>query len=114
MQKQLSADNFCKQFDGQSGSEVIKLFSCSTKLSMKFIMLIKVKISTIVGFLTFMSMINTTPESLKTGKDFIFKSFQVSEHLKFTLSWVKHEKSFITSGLGPKVWHYGSQLWLSP
>ena len=71
-------------------------FSCSTKLSMKFelltktkmlktffafklsdvvfIMLINDKLPTIVGILTFMGMIN------------------------FMLSWVEHEKIFITSG----------------
>ena len=47
------------------GPEVIKLFSCSTQLSMKFIMLINVKMPTIVGILTFISIINTTSESLK-------------------------------------------------
>ena len=39
---------------------VIKLFSCSTQLSTKFILLINVKMPTIVGILTFISMINTT------------------------------------------------------
>ena len=38
-----------------SGPEVIKLFSCSTQLSMKFFLLIKVKMPTTVGILTFMS-----------------------------------------------------------
>ena len=39
----------------QSGPEVKKLFSCSTQLSMKFFLLIYVKIPTVVGILTFMS-----------------------------------------------------------
>ena len=39
--------------------KVIKLFSCSTKLSTTFILLINVKMPTIVGILTFISMINT-------------------------------------------------------
>ena len=39
----------------QSGPEVIKLFSCSTQLSMKFSPLIYVKMPTIVGILTCMS-----------------------------------------------------------
>ena len=42
-----------------SGSEVIKLFSCSTQLSMKFFLLINVKMPTIVGILTFMSRKNS-------------------------------------------------------
>ena len=41
------------------GLEVIKHFSCSTQLSMKFIMLINVKMPTTVGILTFISRINT-------------------------------------------------------
>ena len=51
-------------------------FLCSTQLSMKFIMLITVKMSTIVGILTFMSMIITTSERLKAIKVFIFKRFR--------------------------------------
>ena len=37
------------------GPEVIKLFSCSIELSMKFFLLINVKMPTIVGILTIMS-----------------------------------------------------------
>ena len=40
--------------------KVIKLIPCSTQPSMKFIQLINVKMPTIVGILTFISMINTT------------------------------------------------------
>ena len=39
----------------RSGPEVIKLFSCSTQLSMKFSPLIDVKMPTIVGILKCMS-----------------------------------------------------------
>ena len=60
----------------EPGPEVLKLFSCSTQLSMKFIMLISVKMPTIVGILTFMSMINTTSEHVKARKVFIFKQFR--------------------------------------
>ena len=42
-----------------------KSFSRSTQLSTKFILLINVKMSTIVGILTLISMINTTFEGLK-------------------------------------------------
>ena len=65
------------------GLEVIKYFSCSTQLSMKFIMLIIVKMPTIVGILTLISMINTTSESLKARNVFIFQHFSFYEHLKF-------------------------------
>ena len=72
--------------------EVIKLFQCSTQLSTKFILLINVKMTTIVGILTFISMINTTSEILKARNFFICQYFSFYEQLKF------HEKSFITSG----------------
>ena len=39
----------------QPGLEDIKLFSCSTQLSMEFFLLINVKMPTIVGILTFMN-----------------------------------------------------------
>ena len=46
--------------DGSPGPEVIKTFSCSTQLSMNFILLINVKMPTIVvGILTFISRIKT-------------------------------------------------------
>ena len=44
-----SADNLCIQFGPWSGLQVIKLFSCSTQLSKKFIMIINVKMPTSVG-----------------------------------------------------------------
>ena len=65
------------------GPEVIKLFSFSTQLSMKFILLINVKMPTIVGILTFISMINTTSERLKARNFFICRYFSVYEQLKF-------------------------------
>ena len=43
----------------QPGLEVIKLFSCSTQLSMEFFLLINVKMPTTVGILTFMSVKNS-------------------------------------------------------
>ena len=45
-------------FGPSTGPEVIKLFSCSAQLRLKFILLINVKMPTIVGILTFMSRIN--------------------------------------------------------
>ena len=57
---------------------------------MKFIMLINVKMPTIVGILTFISMINTTSKSLKARNGFIFQHFIFYER-------VEHEKNFITS-----------------
>ena len=54
----------CGAFVIRPGPKVIKLFLCSTQLNTKFILLINVKIPTIVGILTFISMINTTSERL--------------------------------------------------
>ena len=50
------------------GLEVIKLFSCSTQLSVKFFQLINVKMPTIVGISTFISRINTPTKSLTARK----------------------------------------------
>ena len=65
------------------GPLIIKHFSCSTKLSMKFIALINVKIPTKVGILILINMINATSESLKAGKGFIFQHFNGYEQLIF-------------------------------
>ena len=57
----LPAGNLCRKQNLiiRPGPEVIKLFSCSTQLSMKFFLLIDVKMPTIVGILTFMSRKNS-------------------------------------------------------
>ena len=65
------------------GPEVIKLFSYSTQLRTKFILLINVKMPTIVGILTFISMINTSSERLKARNFFICQYFSFYTQLKF-------------------------------
>ena len=60
-----------KQLGSRLGPEVRKLFSCSTQLSMKSILLINVKMPTIVGILSFISKIITTSERLKARNFFI-------------------------------------------
>ena len=60
-----------------------KFFSCSTQLSTKFILLINVEMPTIVGILTFISMINTTSERLRARNLFIYRYFSFYEQLKF-------------------------------
>ena len=60
----------------------MKLFSCPTKMSRKFILLINVKMSAIVGILTFISMINTTSVSFIARKISIFHNFTFYEQLK--------------------------------
>ena len=66
------------------GPEIIELFSCSTQLSMKFILLINVKMPTIVGILTFISMI-------KARKFFFFFQQCTFYEIKFhtQLSWAQ-------------------------
>ena len=44
----------------QCGPEIIKLFSCSIQLSVKFFLLVNVKMPTIVGISTFMGRKNST------------------------------------------------------
>ena len=80
----------------KTGPEVINVFSYSTQLSTKFSLLMKFKMPTIVGILTFISMLNTTSERLKARNFFICRYFRFNEQLKFCA----HEKSFITSGPG--------------
>ena len=84
--------------------KVIKLFSCLTQLNLKFILLINVKMPTIVGILTFMSMINATFESFKARNIFVFRYFSFCQQVKLRtrLSWAW--KKFYNLGakkLGP-------------
>ena len=74
----------------QSGPEVIRLFSYSTQLSKKFIRLINVKMPTIVGILSFISMINTTSERFKARKIFICLYLSFYEQVKFRAQ-IEHE-----------------------
>ena len=53
---------------------------------MKFILLINVKMPTIVGILTFISMINNTFESLKARKVFIQEHFSFYDKLEISCS----------------------------
>ena len=78
----------------KKGSEVIKLFSYSTQLSTKFILLINVKMPTTVGILTFISMINTTSKRLKARNFFICRYFSFFEQLKFRAQLIWAWKKF--------------------
>ena len=75
-------DKTTLMMDWSNWPEVIKLFLRSTQLSMKFILLINVKMSTIVGILTFIRMINTS-ERLKARNFFNGPYFSFYEQLKF-------------------------------
>ena len=70
----------------QPGSEVITLFPCSTQLSTKIILLKNVKMPTIVGILTFISMINKTSERREARNLFICQYFNFMNTLNFVLS----------------------------
>ena len=57
-------------------------FSCSTQMSTKFILLINIKMPTIAGILTFISMINATHERLKERNVFIYWYYSFYEQFK--------------------------------
>ena len=52
-------------------------------MGLKFVMLINVQMPTVVGILTFISMIYTISESLKARKVFSFQQVSFYEHLEF-------------------------------
>ena len=81
-----------------TGPEVIKLFSCSTQLSMKFSPLINVKMPTIVGILTFMRGKNSILGISEPKNSRISWYLSTYEHLKFhaQLSWAR--KKFYNLG----------------
>ena len=66
-----------------TGPEVIKLFSCSAQLRVKFILLINVKMPTIVGILTFISRINCQTLRYEPVFSTNFDYFSIYEQLKF-------------------------------
>ena len=70
-------------FINNPGPEVIKLFSCSAQLRLKFILLINVKMPTIVGILTFISRINYRLWHSKPSISIYFRLFGIYEQLKF-------------------------------
>ena len=69
--------------DLKPGLEVMKLSSCSTQLSMKFFMLINIKMPTVVGILTFMSGKNSILCLSEPEKSQSSEYFYTYEHLKF-------------------------------
>ena len=67
------------------------------------------KCQTIVGILTFISMINTTSESLKARNVFIFQHFSFYEQLKFhvNLSWARKKFYNLRACLTQFFWRAG-------
>ena len=87
-------------FGGNSGPEVLKLFSCSTQLSMKFVLLINPKLlrtanSSLLHIAEHENFSANEYEKANYFGIFIFISRE-----NFMLSWVEHEKSFLTTGSG--------------
>ena len=82
----------CDSYATKSGQKVIKLLSCSTQLSTKFILLINVKMPTYVGILTFISRINTPTWSLTARKLIIFQLSALISSFNFML--IEHEKFY--------------------
>ena len=72
-----------KRHSAQPGPEIIKLFSCSPQLSIKYFLLINVKMSTIVGILTFMSGKNSILGLSEPKKCRISRYLYTYELLKF-------------------------------
>ena len=64
---------------------LIKFDKCSSQMNMKLIMPTNVKMPTIVGILTCISMINTTFASLKLRLVFSFQHFSFYEVFDFIL-----------------------------
>ena len=91
---------FCSTFEfiissnNRSGLGVIKLFSSSTQLSTKFILLIN-------GILTFISMINTRSERLKASKLLVvgILVFMSSWNFRAQLSWAWNKFYILWPGL---------------
>ena len=63
----------CIENQFKSGPEVLNFFMLTTE--QKNIMLINDKMPTIIGILTFISMINTTSDSLIAQRLFVFQHF---------------------------------------
>ena len=85
--------------------QVIKHFSCSTQLRLKFILLIYVRMPTIVHILTFISRKNYS-WWFKYEISIIWAIFIFMSSLNFMLSRVEHGKSFVTLRPGfDFYWH---------
>ena len=89
----------------KSGPEVIKLFSCSTQLSMKCFLLININMPTIVGILTFISRKNSIlglPEFKKIIYSYLW-TLRISCSVEFSMEKV----------LYPWAWFSGWVIFLS-
>ena len=65
-----------KAFGIRPGPKIIKLFSCSAHLLLKFILLKNVKMPTIVGILTYMSRFDLNVKVVNLGYFVIYELFK--------------------------------------
>ena len=87
----------CFGIVGRSSPKVIKLFSCSTQLSMKFSLLIDMKMPTI----SYLLAEKFSCSAMFSKKEFaIVSSFRLISRANFVLSWIEHEKKFYNLGAG--------------
>ena len=79
----------------ESGPEFIKLFSCSTQLSMKFVLLINLKLLTIANS----SLLNIAEHETFSAYKYENANYLLAEKISCSaeLSTKKKKKSFITS-----------------
>ena len=91
--------------DSDSGPEVIILFSCSTQPSMKFSLLINMNMPTIeyasyCWHFYIYSQRNVPCSAMPSKKELvIISNLRIISRTNFMLSWVEHEKNFVTISL---------------
>ena len=86
----------------QPGPEVIKLFCCSTQLNMEFSLLTNMKMPIILGIFRYkIRQIFMLSHVWQERIYFFVSNLRFISRTNFILSWVEHEKSFITRGPGP-------------
>ena len=84
------------EFQGHQAPEVIKLFSCSTKLSIIFIIHINVKMPTSVGILTFICNDKYNIGEFESKKSLYFSAYQFLWKVEIPCSVELSIKKFIT------------------
>ena len=96
--KKKHTSDLIRAWHRNTGPEVKKLFSCSTQLSMKFVLLINLKLLTNAN--SFLLNVAKHENSLLINMKMptIVRIFIFISRENFMCSWVEHEKSFISSG----------------
>ena len=87
-----------------SGPKIIKLFSCSTQLSMKFVLLINLKLLIFENSVLLNIAEHEISLLISIKMPTIVDIFILISRENFMLSWIEHEKSFTTSGPDFCIW----------